>query len=92
MDQRGRHRQKSRYVLTQELLRHGIPRELADTYFSVHGINEEELAEEALKKRWPKFDLLAPKDQFSKASMFLARRGFSFEIIKKTIAEIRGRE
>jgi regulatory protein len=92
VDQRSRHRQKSRYVLSQELLRYGVPIELIDNYFASHEINEEELAEEALRKRWSKFEALPSKDQFTKASQFLARRGFSFETAKKTIAKIRGRE
>lgn len=92
VQQRSAHKQKSEHIMTMELLRYGISKELIDDYFLTHALNEEQLAYEALNRKWKRFELLLPKDQFTKASSFLARRGFSFDIIKKTIAKIRGRE
>ena len=49
---------KSEFALKQELLKHGISKEIIDEYFSSHSINEEELAEKTLRERWYRYKYL----------------------------------
>ena len=79
---------KGRFVLKQELIKHGIDKKLIDDYFEKNSINEESLAEKALLRRWLRFKNLAPEKRFQKASQFLLRRGFEYETVKKTIKKI----
>lgn len=76
---------KGVFAIKQELNRFGIDKELIDEYFSNIKINEEELAEKILISRWPRFKNLPPKKRFEKAMSLLQRRGFNFEIGRKTI-------
>ncbi len=79
---------KSSYLLTQELLKHQINKDLIDEYFAKNPFNEKEMAEKALSSRWSRFKDL-PQDQCrQKSSQFLLRRGFSWEIVKKTINKL----
>ncbi len=85
VDQRNRSKPKSRFVLTAELLRLGIEKDLVDYYFQDSPQDEENLAKQALIKRWRQFSRLPKDKRFQKAASFLSCRGFNFEIIKKTI-------
>jgi regulatory protein len=76
---------KSVFVLTQELIRLGIKKELIDEYFVQKPQPEEELAMKALLPRWKRFSSMSKQARFQKASAFLYRRGFSYDIIKETI-------
>lgn len=76
---------KGVYAIKQELNRFGVDRELIDNYFSNTEINEEELAEKALTRRWEIIKTLPKQKRFEKALSFLQRRGFSFDISRKTI-------
>lgn len=88
VEQRNRAKPKSQFVLKGELLRFGIAKELIDEYFSTHEQPEEELAIKALQSRWHRFQSLPKKERFEKAATFLARRGFAFDIVKKTIEKL----
>lgn len=85
VEQRNLVKQKSQFVLKQELMRHGVGKELIDEYFTDHPQNEEELALKALEPRWYRFKNFPRQEQFQKAAAFLMRRGFNFSITKKTI-------
>lgn len=71
---------KGRYVLTQELRKHGIEKELIEEYFSKNEIDEEKFAEKVLSERWHRYKNLDKRKRFEKAAGFLLRRGFSFDI------------
>ncbi len=88
IEERSRTKQKSSFVLKQELTRFGVDRNLIDEYFTNHSLDETSLALKALKGRWYRFQNLPYRERFQKASQFLARRGFSFEIIKKAIKKL----
>ncbi len=88
VEQRNRSKQKSRFALTQELLKFGINRDLINEYFDNHLFNEEELASGALLSHWQRWQYLPKKERFQKAVQFLMRRGFSFDVIKKTITNL----
>ena len=47
-----------------------------------------DLAFAALKSKWQRFKNLTPKERFEKSAAFLARRGFPFDIIRKTFEKI----
>lgn len=76
---------KGEYVLKQELLKHGVEKELIDEYFANITINEDEIAYKILLSRWSRFKSLPREKRYQKAYSFLTLRGFSFETIRKTI-------
>ncbi len=84
---RNKIKQKSVFALRSELMRLGISKDILDEYFSNNTQNEDELAYEALRSRWPRFARLDKQTRFKKVAAFLANRGFSFDTIKKTIAK-----
>lgn len=79
---------KGIYAIKQELNRFGVDRELVDEYFSRTEINEEELAEKILSSRWPRLKSLPKQKRFEKALSLLQRRGFNFDISRKTIEKL----
>lgn len=88
VEQRNNSKPKSQFILTQELLRYGVPKELIVFYFEENSQPEEELAFKALQSKWNRFQKLERKKRFEKSASFLSRRGFSFDIIKKTIEKV----
>ena len=76
---------KGQKLLTRELLQKGIKIELIEDYFSENSVDEETLAFQILKKRWPRFKSLDSKKRFEKAARFLLSRGFNYDLVKKTI-------
>lgn len=88
VQQRNLAKPKSKFVLTQELIRLGIDKILIDEYFSKNEIDEFNLAKQALTRRTSLLKNLKTKPGYQKAFNFLLRRGFSFEVTRKTIAEI----
>ena len=85
---RTRTKVKGVFAIKQELLRYVVEKELIDEYFSNTQINEEELAEKFLASRWDRFKSLPKQKRFEKAVSLLARRGFNFEISRKTIQKL----
>ena len=88
VEQRIRGKPKGKFVLKAELLRFGVPKELIDVYLEEHPLEEEDLAFRALKSKWQRFKNLPKQDRFGKSAAFLARRGFPFDIIRKTFEKI----
>mgnify|MGYP000019106448 CR=1 FL=1 len=85
---RSKNNPKSKKVLILELRKKGVDESLIDEYFSHNQINEEELAFLLLKKRWSRWLDLDEKKRLKKAFDFLVRRGFDFEVAKKTIEKL----
>ena len=85
---RTRTKVKGIYAIKQELNKFGVDKELIDEYFSKTEINEEELAEKILERRWPRLKTLPKQKRFEKAMSFLLRRGFNFEVSRKTIEKL----
>lgn len=79
---------KSEFALKQELYKHGIDKNAIEEYFSSHSLNEEELAEKILRQRWHRYKNLNKRKRFERATAFLMRRGFGFEITKETIEKL----
>jgi regulatory protein len=85
-------RQQAEPILRRRLQVAGVPRELIDRYFQHKDRNEHEIGKSALEKRWGRWVNLPALERRRKASDFLLRRGFSYSIVQKTIAELEGRE
>lgn len=84
---------KSVFLLKQELSRVGISKDFIDEYFAGRQVDDTSAARDALTQKWRRISLIPDKKQrFSKAASLLARKGFSYDIIKKTIAELEGEE
>ncbi|OGK42059.1 hypothetical protein A3A74_00255 [Candidatus Roizmanbacteria bacterium RIFCSPLOWO2_01_FULL_35_13] len=88
IDQRSRTKQKGAFVLKGEMLRLGIPKELINQRLEEKPLEEEDLAFKALSSKWHRFKNLEKKDRFVKATALLSRRGFSFDLIRKTINKL----
>ena len=86
------HKPKGEVLLRNELQKLRIQKELLDDYFSEQPINQDQQALQALESKWYRFTALEKRKRFEKAAAFLSRRGFSFEVIKKTIAELEEKE
>ncbi len=84
--QRVRSKPKGEFALKQELLRFGINKDLLDDYFLQNPLNAQQDAIKALDRRWSLYSRLEKKKRFEKAANFLLRRGFPFDVAKKTIA------
>jgi regulatory protein len=85
VQQRNAAKPKSAFALKHELQKFGIQKDLASKYFEESPVEEEDLAYKALLRKWSRFQYLDKKERFQKAAAFLSRRGFSFDIIKKSI-------
>lgn len=81
-------KQKSEYLLRGELLRFGIDKSLLDIYFAENTQDDVTLATQALQTRWNRLHELSPRDRLQKAAVFLQRRGFSWETIKKVVDKL----
>ncbi|VVA43279.1 Regulatory protein RecX [Candidatus Roizmanbacteria bacterium] len=83
---------KGIYAIKQELNKFGVDRELVDEYFSNIEINEDELAEKALARRWEIIKNLPKQKRFEKAINLLSRRGFNYETSKKAFEDLINKE
>ena len=81
-------KQKSAFLLKKELLKKGISEEVINFYFEKNPFNDEELIHIALQKRWSRYSKLDKIKRFKKALDFLRRKGFTYELVKKTIEEM----
>lgn len=83
---------KGIYAIKKELNRFGVDKELVNEYFENTKINEEALAEKALRHRWEIFKNLPKQKRFEKAIGFLQRRGFNYETSKKAFEDLINKE
>jgi len=87
IEQRSRFRPRGRYLLWSELLKKGIEKEAIETSLSSEK-EELRLARKAARKKVKSYRNLEPLEFRQKMIGFLSRRGFGWETIKKTLAEI----
>jgi len=83
--QRTEFRPKGKRALFSELMGKGVDRRIIEQVISEADLNEDKLAKEVLNKKAYKWEKLKGFDRKKKMSDFLARRGFSWEIIKRVI-------
>jgi SOS response regulatory protein OraA/RecX len=97
-------RKKSVSLLKRELEHLGIRRELIEEELSLLQSpktsaesgpelkSDEERAEAAIRTLWDRSEYLSKEKRYQRAYSYLARRGFPFDVIKKTIAKYQGIE
>jgi regulatory protein len=86
VENRSTFRPRSRRALTMELRQKGLDDETVQ--IAVAGVDEEALAYEAARKRMGRLQGLELNEFRKKLSEFLARRGFSYEIISPTVKRL----
>jgi len=92
VEQRNRAKPKSEFVLHAELLKYGAQKEDIDRFFEEYAVDEDVLAVRALERKWMNMRSLSREERFKKSYSFLARRGFSYDTIKKTIEKAEEKE
>lgn len=85
---RSQNKPKGKYALTTELRQKGISPDLIETYLTNNPVDENPLAYLALQRIWDKIFRLPKLERTKKAYNFLRRRGFQYDVIKKTIEEL----
>ena len=88
LEQRATFRPKGKRALKMELRFKGIERDLIERSLA-EKVDEEVLAKKAVLKKMFSLEGSPPEAQKEKLIGFLSRRGFSWEIIRKTLDEIR---
>ncbi|MBI5295365.1 MAG: RecX family transcriptional regulator [Chloroflexi bacterium] len=86
VENRSTFRPRSRRLLAMELRQKGLSDEAAQS--ALTGVNEEELAYEAARKRAGRFKDLEWPEFRKKLSEFLARRGFPYDVTASTVSRI----
>jgi len=89
---RGSSKKKSVAYLKNELRARGVSSEVVGAYFEENIIDEDKSAIKALHSQWRRFERQDKRKRFTKAASFLQRKGFSFSVIKRAIAEIEEKE
>ncbi len=86
VENRSEFRPRSRRALASELHLRG----LSDTAIkkALEGLNEETMAYQAAAKQSRRYEGLSVRDFNNKLGSFLARRGFSYEVIKQVVAKV----
>lgn len=80
---------KSRRALEMELKMLGVSQVDINTFFSENTTDESELAHKALQKKIKSLSLIPDeRKRFIKATSFLQRRGFSYDVAKKIYNEL----
>lgn len=92
VEQRSAAKPKAVFLLKRKLALYGIPKEIVDEYFETNEFDEVTLANKAVLYRWNQWKSLDKRERFLKAAAFLSRRGFRYDTIKKTIAELEEKE
>lgn len=85
VDQRTTFRPRGKFGLTMELRQKGIDKEVIRK--AVEKVSELPLAEKLAQKKAKSYKNLPKRERYQKLSAYLARRGFSWEVIKKAVAK-----
>lgn len=85
IDQRANFKPKPKRVLIQELRIKGINKEIIDKVLGEEVVDEEKMVRELIEKRAYKWKGLEPRIARQKMSQYLARKGFSWDVIEKVV-------
>ena len=88
VESRRKSKQKSIRALKSELLQKGIDREIIEEVLGEpfdSSQSEEELVKQALEKKLKSWKNLEPQEFRKKATGFLLRKGFEYEVIKRAL-------
>lgn len=86
VDARRRSRQKGKLALKQELFQKGINKEIIKEV--INSADEEQLARQALVKKWEIWSPLPDLEKKKKAYAFLIRQGFEYEAVREVIENL----
>jgi regulatory protein len=92
LEQRSKFRQRGNRLIKIELLQKGVDKKIIEELPFKDKTGEEELAMKAASKKYPSYKKLNQKDSKIKMSQYLARRGFSWDVIKKTVDTLWAKE
>jgi regulatory protein len=89
VEQRTRFRPKSDRVIKYELRQKGITDDIVEQVFSHRETDDldSKKAKELIDRRLPRVASMSKEEQYQKLAGFLARRGFDWDTIKKTLNE-----
>lgn len=79
---------KATFLIKKELKIFGINEKEINEYFENNTLDEHSTASKLLNKYWIRWTTLDQTERRNKALNTLLRKGFSFDVIKKTIEEI----
>lgn len=88
---RSTYRLKSKRIIKIELLKKGIDTEIIQKVLNQEGeeqLDDSEQIKKLIEKRLPRYKGLPRKELYQKLGGFLARRGFDWDTIKKSIDEL----
>ncbi len=92
IEQKSAVKPKAVFVLKRSLKQYGIDPNLIEDYFARNEFNEEEMARKSLGSRLDRWKSLNKQERFKKLASYLQRRGFSYDVIKKTVAKLEEKE
>lgn len=85
VEARSKSKKKGKIALKAELYQKGLDKETIEKTLEQTNIDEDKLAEEALQKKLKSWRGLEQKEFKKKASEYLLRRGFGYELVKDLI-------
>lgn len=86
VEQRSTFRPRGKFGLTMELRQKGVNEKIIKQVID-EKVKELPLAQKLAQKKFKAYKNLPREERYQKMSAFLARRGFSWEIIKKVVAK-----
>jgi regulatory protein len=86
VENRSEFRPRSRRALEYELRRRGLHDSAIEK--ALQGLNEESMAYQAARTQSRRYESLPQRDFNNKLGSFLARRGFSYDVIKQVVARV----
>lgn len=86
VEQRSTFRPRGKFGLTMELRQKGVNEKIIKQVIN-EKVKELPLAQKLAQKKFKAYKNLPREERYQKMSAFLARRGFSWEIIKKVVAK-----
>jgi regulatory protein len=80
---------RSQFLLSLELTKKGIKKDIIEEYFLDHTVDEEALAKKTLQQKFRSLSQVEDKKKrFTKALSYLMRRGFSYATSKKAFEDL----
>lgn len=92
IEQRTTFKPMGRRLLEMELRQKGIAKDLITKLLHGYVATERDQAQKIAEKKWERLKSLPYKESREKLGAFLARRGFSWEVIKEVVDEILKKE
>lgn len=88
VENRVRHRPRGSRLLRQELIQHGVDRDIADQVVEETEMDEYQGALELARKRIRQLDNLDASTRHRRLSDYLARRGFDWGVVREVVRDV----